>query len=227
MLRQRLNPRRWDGTPARTPRSRSLRVAPDSPTRLVRTAQPGRCPDCGNHVDWHPRVGTDDRPVGLHPKNSPPPLSLPSAAGTSAPASPTRPRRHPWCRIGHTVLCPARSAPAALTPQLTALRRHLALHTRRLINNNTLTTPAGPAPEATETCRPARPIAHLYSGRYIASRPIDAIRCVAQTRQRHRCTRPVLDDQAPHGTWTLAPTTLLGRRPLLLLSPWAGWPSTT
>ncbi|WP_234338103.1 DUF6083 domain-containing protein, partial [Streptomyces sp. NRRL WC-3725] len=104
-------------------------------------------------------------------------------------------------RIPHTALCPARSAPAALTPQLTALRRHLALHTRRLINNGTLTARATPpAPEATQSCRPARPIAQLLSVRYIASHPIDAIQCVAQPRQRHRCTRSVLDDHAPPGT---------------------------
>ncbi|MGW3835135.1 DUF6083 domain-containing protein [Streptomyces microflavus] len=213
-------PRRWDGTPARTPRPRSLRVAPDSPTRLVRTAQPGRCPDCGNRIDWHPRVGTDDRPVGLHPQELPA-AAVPAVSRWHLSSGIAHPAHDgtPWCRIPHTALCPARSAPAALTPQLAALRRHLALHTRRLINNNTLTTPAGPAPEAAESCRPARPIAQLLSVRYIASHPIDAIRCVAQTRQRHRCTRPVLDDQAPPGTWTLAPTTLLGRRPPSLSLP--------
>ncbi|MDX2407328.1 DUF6083 domain-containing protein [Streptomyces microflavus] len=208
-------PRRWDGTPARTPRSRSLRVAPDSPARLVRTAQPGRCPDCGNRVDWHPRTDTDDRAVGLHPQELPA-AAVPAISRWHVSSGIAHPAHDgtPWCRIGHAVLCPARSAPAALTPQLAALRRHLALHTRRLINNGALTTRATPpAPEAAESCRPARPIAQLLSVRYIASHPIDAIQCVAQTRQRHRCTRPVLDDQAPPGTWTLAPTTHLRRRP--------------
>ncbi|MFD8475204.1 DUF6083 domain-containing protein [Streptomyces globisporus] len=206
-------PRRWDGTSVRFPRSRSLRVDADSPTRLVRSAQSGRCPDCGNRVDWHPRTDGDGRPVGLHPQEllaaAVPALSRwHVSSGIAHPAHDGT----PWCRILHMALCPARSAPAALTPQLAELRRHLALHTRRLINNGTLTARAAPRSERTASCRPARPIAHLLGGHYIAGRPIGAIQCVAQTRQRRRCTRPVLDDQAPHGTWTLAPTILVNHR---------------
>ncbi|MER6601568.1 DUF6083 domain-containing protein [Streptomyces parvus] len=207
-------PRRWDGTSVRFPRSRFLRVDADSPTRLVRSAQPGRCPDCGNRVDWHPRADGDGRRVGLHPRELPA-AAVPALSRWHVSSGIAHPAHDgtPWCRIPHTALCSARSAPAALTPQLTELRRHLALHTRRLINNGTLTAPAAPpSPERTEPCRPARPIAHLLGVHYIASHPIGAIQCVAQTRQRHRCTRPVLDDQAPHGTWTLAPTTLHNHR---------------
>lgn len=207
-------PRRWDGTSTRFPRSRSLRVDADSPTRLVRSAQPGRCSDCGNRVDWHPRPGGDGRPVGLHPQELPA-AAVPAVSRWHVSSGIAHPAHDgtPWCRIPHMALCPARSAPAALTPQVTTLRRHLALHTRRLINNGALTTPAAPPPpEGTEPCRPARPIAHLLGVHYIADHPIGAIRCVSQTRQRHRCTRPVLDDQAPHGTWTLAPTTLVNHR---------------
>ncbi|PCG83104.1 hypothetical protein CIB93_26425 [Streptomyces sp. WZ.A104] len=208
-------PRRWDGTSARSPRSRSLRVDADSPTRLVRSAQPGRCPDCGNRVDWHPRTDGDDRAVGLHPQELPA-AAVPAASRWHVSSGIAHPAHDgtAWCRIPHTALCPARSAPAALTPQLAALRRHLALHTCRLINNGALTTPAAPpSPERTESCRPAQPVAHLLSVLYIAGHPIDAIQCVAQTRQRHRCARPVLDDQAPHGTWALLPTTLPSHRP--------------
>ncbi|MFI6555947.1 DUF6083 domain-containing protein [Streptomyces griseus] len=209
-------PRRWDGTSTRTPRSRSLRVAADSPTRLVRSAQPGRCPDCGNRVDWHPRTDGDDRAVGLHPHELPAAV-VPAASRWHVSSGIAHPAHDgtPWCRIPHTALCPARSAPTALTPQLAALRRHLALHTRRLINNGALTTPAAPPPlEQTESCRPARPIAHLLGVYYIASHSIDTIQCVAQTRQRHRCARPLLDGQAPHGTWALLPTALPSHRPL-------------
>ncbi|MEU9712620.1 DUF6083 domain-containing protein [Streptomyces sp. NPDC047967] len=206
-------PHRWDGTSARSPRSRSLRADAGSPTRLVRSAQPGRCPDCGNRVDWHPRTDGDGRRVGLHPQELPP-AAVPAISRWHVSSGIAHPAHDgtPWCRIPHTALCPARSAPAALTPQLTTLRRHLALHTRRLINNGTLTAPAAPPPERTEPCRPARPIAHLLGAHYVAGHPIGAIQCVAQTRQRHRCTRPVLDDQAPHGTWTLASTTLINHR---------------
>ncbi|MFF2864734.1 DUF6083 domain-containing protein [Streptomyces rubiginosohelvolus] len=207
-------PHRWDGTSVRFPRSRSLRVDADSPTRLARATQSGRCPDCGNRVDWHPRTDGDGRPVGLHPHELPA-AAVPAISRWHVSSGIAHPAHDgtPWCRIPHTALCPAHSAPAALTPQLTTLRRHLALHTRRLINNGTLTAPtAPPSPERTEPCRPARPIAHLLGGHYIAGHPIGAIQCVAQTRQRHRCTRPVLDDQAPHGTWTLAPTTLVNHR---------------
>ncbi|MYR47550.1 hypothetical protein GTY83_37040 [Streptomyces sp. SID4928] len=206
-------PHRWGGTSVRFPRSRSLRIDAGSPTRLARAAQPGRCPDCGNRVDWHARTDGDGRPVGLHPHELPAP-AVPAISRWHVSSGIAHPAHDgtPWCRIPHTALCPARSAPAALTPQLTTLRRHLALHTRRLINNGTLTTPAAPPPERTEPCRPARTIAHLLGVHYIAGRPIGAIQCVAQTRQRHRCTRPVLDDQAPHGTWTLAPTTLVNHR---------------
>ncbi|MYW98912.1 MULTISPECIES: DUF6083 domain-containing protein [unclassified Streptomyces] len=206
-------PRRWDGTSVRFPRSRSLRVDADSPTRLARAAQSGRCPDCGNRVDWHPRTDSDGRRVGLHPQELPA-AAVPAISRWHVSSGIAHPAHDgtPWCRIPHTALCPARSAPAALTPQLTTLRRHLTLHTRRLINNGTLTTPAAPPSERTESCRPARPIAHLLGVHYIADRPIGAIQCVAQTRQRRRCTRPVLDDQAPHGTWTLAPATLVNHR---------------
>ncbi|WP_328623706.1 DUF6083 domain-containing protein [Streptomyces sp. NBC_00353] len=207
--------RRWDGTPARPHRQRALRVAPDSLTRLVRSAQSSRCRDCGNRIDWYTR--TDNRPVSLHPHE------------LDATAVPVASRWHvssgiahlagdgtPWCRIPHLALCPARPAPSPLTPQVAALRRHLALHTRRLLDAGTLTpsTPDAASPAtALESCRPARPIVLLLHTRYLAAQPVDTIQCVAQTRRRHRCTHPVLSPSAPAGTWTLVPATT-GRRQL-------------
>ncbi|WP_406387513.1 DUF6083 domain-containing protein [Streptomyces sp. NBC_00887] len=209
--------RRWDGSPARPSRSRALRVTPDSPTRLVRSAQPGRCPDCGNRIDRYPCADSadDGRVVPLHPQE------LPAAAvpvtsrwhvssGTAHPAH----DGSPWCRIPHATLCPAQPAPAVLTPQITTLRRHMALHTRRFINNGAFTPPAAqPSPSPTTTCRPVRPVIHLLRVLRLAPRPIDTIQCVSQTRQRRRCTRPVFDPDTPGGIWTLLPAPTAGRRP--------------
>ncbi|MER6077354.1 hypothetical protein [Streptomyces sp. NPDC001833] len=43
--------------------------------------------------------------------------------------------------------------------------------------------------------------------RYLAARPLDEIRCVAQARQRHRCGNPLLTPDTPTGTWVLVPAT--------------------
>ncbi|MFF5728196.1 DUF6083 domain-containing protein [[Kitasatospora] papulosa] len=212
--------RRWDGTPARPPRSRALRITHDSPTRLVRNAQPGHCRDCGNRIDQYPWTDPADgvHVVPLHPQELPA-ATVPATArwhvssGTAHPAHDGT----PWCRIPHTALCPARPAPAALTPQITTLRRHLALHTRHMINNGAFTPPAtSSAPAPTDPCRHAKPVVRLLCSRYLAPRPIDVIRCVSQTRQRHRCTRPVFDPGIPGGTWKLRPVPTPG---LDLFSP--------
>ncbi|MEU0836326.1 DUF6083 domain-containing protein [Streptomyces sp. NPDC005969] len=210
--------RRWDGTPNRPHhRQRALRAAPDSPTRLVRSAQSSRCHDCGNRIDWYTRP--DNRPVSLHPHELDA-TTVPAASrwhvnsGIAHPADDGT----PWCRIPHLALCPARPDPTPLSPQIAALRRHLALHTRRLLDTGTLTPPtpdtASPA-TAQGPCRPARPIVLALHTRYLAAQPIDTIQCVAQTRRRHRCTHPVLSPGAPAGTWTLVPATT-GRRQLAL-----------
>jgi hypothetical protein len=201
--------RRWDGTPAcPVRRPRALRLAPDSPSRLLRTAQPARCRHCGNHLDWYSR--THEHPIGLHPHEVP------------ASAIPARHRWHvssgiahpahdgtPWCRIPHNPLCPTHPTGEPLTPQLTELRRRLALRTRHLIDTGAFTPPADPSPEPTQPapCRPARPVVQLLYSRYLAPRPLDDICCVAQTRQRDRCTSRILAPQAPTGTWTLMPAT--------------------
>ncbi|MFI0908744.1 DUF6083 domain-containing protein [Streptomyces sioyaensis] len=200
--------RRWDGSPLRPHhRPRALRVATDSPSRLLRSAQPSSCRDCGNRIDWYTRTNHD--PISLHPHE------------VTAVAVPNRCRwhvssgiAHPahdgtrWCRIPHPLLCPAQPTTATLTPQLTELRRRLALRTRRLLDTGAFTPqPAERAPASAPSCRPARPVVQLLYCRYLAQRPLDDIRCVAQTRLRHRCTHPVLTPDAPAGTWTLMTAT--------------------
>ncbi|MFE7214522.1 hypothetical protein ACFU93_32175 [Streptomyces sp. NPDC057611] len=43
--------------------------------------------------------------------------------------------------------------------------------------------------------------------RYLAARPVDEIQCVAQTRQRRRCTSTLLSPGALAGVWRLVPAT--------------------
>ncbi|MEV4334151.1 DUF6083 domain-containing protein [Streptomyces sp. NPDC049597] len=113
-----------------------------------------------------------------------------------------------WCRIPHTLLCPAGNAPKQLTPPLAELRRRLALRTRRLLDTGAfISATAAEPPSQAAVCRPARPIVQILYGRYLAARPVDAIQCVAQTRRRHRCTSPVLAPADLSGIWTLMPAT--------------------
>ncbi|MFI6438058.1 DUF6083 domain-containing protein [Streptomyces sp. NPDC050759] len=199
--------RRWDGSRASTPQRRSLRIAPDSASRLLRCGQNASCRECGNPVEWYPR--TDDRLVQLHPYELPV-AGVPEfcrwhvSRGIAHPAG----DGSSWCRLAHEVLCPARPTPTA-APQLSGLRRSLALCTRRLLDTGVLAPPAtradGPAGEA--VCRPARPVVQLLFVRYLASRPVDEIQCVAQTRRRTRCTAEILGSSGLHGVWTLVPVT--------------------
>ncbi|WP_324608410.1 MULTISPECIES: DUF6083 domain-containing protein [Streptomyces] len=192
--------RHWDGSPRLAARPRRwLRVAADSPSRLLRSAQRDRCRHCGNPIEWCYRA--NGRPVPLHP------TELPCAA------VPTDERWHlssgiahpagdgsAWCRIPHHMLCPARTTPPAPTPQLRDLQRRLALRTRRLKDAGALPPPpAEPAPTAT-ACRPARPVVRLLYVHYLAPHPVEDLRCVAQTRTRHRCTHPLLAPGTPPGT---------------------------
>jgi hypothetical protein len=201
--------RRWDGSPAAARRVRALRVAADSPSRLLRTAQPSRCRDCGHRIDWYTR--SNQRLISLHPQELPTAAVPPSCrwhvhSGIAHAASDgTR-----WCRIPHPVLCPAHEPTATLTPQLAELRRRLAVRTRRLFDTGAFTppAPAEPTPAAdVPVCRPARPIVQILYGRYLAARPVDDIQCVAQTCRRHRCTHPIFAPDAPAGTWALMPAT--------------------
>ncbi|HCA85969.1 MAG TPA: hypothetical protein DEQ61_10985 [Streptomyces sp.] len=209
--------RHWDGTPRAARRLRTLRVATDSPSRLLRTAQPALCRDCGNHIDWY--THSNQHPIALHPQELP------------ATAVPTSHRWHTssgmahaaddgtsWCRIPHPTLCPAHQPTEPLTPQLARLRQRLALRTRRLLDSGAFTPhPTGPPPPAEAVmCRPARPVVQILYGRYLAAHPVDAIQCVAQTRRRNRCPHPVLGSESPAGIWTLMPATA-SRKQLPLL----------
>ncbi|MGW1886934.1 DUF6083 domain-containing protein [Streptomyces sp. NPDC001970] len=199
--------RRWDGTPIRPHRLRSLRLSVTSPSRLLCTARTSCCRDCGNRITWHHR--TDHRPIGMHPRELPA-AAVPLAcrwhvdSGIAHPAGDGT----PWCRIPHRVLCPAHPTTTPLTPQLEELRRHLAVHTRRLTDNGSFTPrPAATRPCDPAACRPARPVVQLLYGRYLAASPLDDIQCVAQTRTRRRCTQPILDPTHQAGTWKLLPAT--------------------
>ena len=200
--------RRWDGSPTTARRLRVLRIAADSPSRLLCTAQPGRCRACGNRIDWYTR--TDHRSISLHPGELHT-VTVPAdscwhvTAGIAHPGSDGT----PWCRIPHLALCPRGVAPTELTPLLAELRRVLALRTRRLLDSGTFTPAADPPtpPPDLAACRPARPVVQILYGRYLAARAVEDIQCVAQTRRRHRCTHPVLTAGTPAGRWMLMPAT--------------------
>ncbi|MFI0714078.1 DUF6083 domain-containing protein [Streptomyces inhibens] len=201
--------RRWDGSPARPHhRPRALCVAADSPSRLLRAAQPSSCRDCGNRIDWYTR--TNHHVISLHPHEVTA-TSVPASCRWHVSSGIAHPAHDgtPWCRVPHTPLCPARPTSVLLTPQLVVLRQRLALRTRRLLDTGALTPqftyPAPTRPAA--SCRPARPVVQLLCCRYLAQRPLDDIQCVAQTRLRHRCTHAVLAPDAPAGTWTLMSAT--------------------
>ncbi|MEH0420831.1 DUF6083 domain-containing protein [Streptomyces sp. B21-083] len=202
-------PRRRDSSPAPVHPRRSLCVDPDSPTRLLRCAQRDRCRECGNPIEWYQRVR--DRPVRLHPQE------------LSATAVPADHRWHvssglaypsgdgsAWCRLPHASVCPARNADTVAAPELTRLRRALAVNTRRLVDAGSFTpaAPGDPASRQSEApCRPARPVVQILFVRYLAARPLDEIQCVAQTRRRDRCTLRMLASHGPAGLWRLVPAT--------------------
>ncbi|MEU0337683.1 DUF6083 domain-containing protein [Streptomyces bobili] len=206
---------RRDGNPLHVHTRRSLRVSGDSASRLLRCGQSDRCRDCGNRIEWYHR--TNERPVRLHPDELPA-EKVPATCHWHV----SRGVAHPagdgsaWCRLPHAVVCPARVAPPA--PALASLRRALAINTRRLIDRGAFSPPSAPSNSddtPTATCRPARPVVQLLYVRYLASRPVDEIQCVAQTRRRHRCTSPLLTPGYPAGVWTLVPTTATyGQLPL-------------
>ncbi|MGW5779864.1 DUF6083 domain-containing protein [Streptomyces sp. NPDC003863] len=201
--------RHWDGSPITPGRRRALRVAADSPTRLLRTAQHGECRDCGNRVEWHTTI--TQRAVPLHPAELPTvivpePHRWHVASGVAHHADDGT----PWCRISHPTLCPAHTAPQEFPPALDTLRQRLALRTRRLLDAGAFTPGRLPTaePPAASTCRPARPVVQLLYGRYLAARRVENIQCVAQTVRRTRCPHPVLAPGTTPGRWTLAPAAL-------------------
>ncbi len=130
-----------------------------------------------------------------------------SAAGTSAAASPI-PRATGAAGAGWAMRCcaqparrrrPRRSCPGCAGPLPCA---PAVCSTPEF----SLRLPQGPAGGA--VCRPARPVAQLLFVRYLASRPVDEIQCVAQTRRRTRCTAEILGSSGLHGVWTLGPVTV-------------------
>ncbi len=105
-----------------------------------------------------------------------------------------------------------------LAPALAELRRRLAVFTRRRIDAG-LFTPLPPLACLTAVQpdkRPVLPIVKLLQIRYLADRPLDALRCMSQTRRGIRCPHPVLDPAAPSGVWTL--TTVSSDKGQLTLS---------
>jgi hypothetical protein len=197
----------WDGSPHTRRHARLLRVAPTSPSRLLRAGQSTRCRHCGHRIDLYQR--TDRGPIALHPAELAV-AHVPEACRWHLSGGLAHPHGDggTWCRISHAVLCPARTPTCPLSPFLEDARRDLAVRTRRFIDSGALT----PAPPAVGTAAPdgpdhtARPVVQLLLVRYLAPAPLDAIRCVAQTRHRHRCTQTVLTQEQPGGRWRLLPT---------------------
>ncbi|MGW3157034.1 DUF6083 domain-containing protein [Streptomyces sp. NPDC001089] len=195
----------WDGIPRTTRPRRSLRVTATSPSRLLRTGQSSRCRQCGHLVDRYQCA--DQQPIALHPaeldaSQIPAPCRWHLSGGVAYPQG----DGSPWCRIPHYALCPGRTLTAQTGPYIEALRRQLAVRTRRLIDTGqfTPTAPAACEPPAGSD-RPPRPVVQLLLGRYLADAPLGAIRCVAQTRHRHRCPHHVLGPTSPRGVWALLP----------------------
>jgi len=183
-------------------------VTATSPSRLLRTGQSSRCRQCGHRIDRYQRSG--QQPIVLHPteldtSQVPAPYRWHLSGGIAHPHS----DGSAGCRIPHHALCPEHAPTTPPGPYIESLRRQLAVRTRRLIDTGQFT----PTPTACETdsrpsrdC-PARPVVQLLLGRYLADGPLEAIQCVAQTRQRHRCAQTVLDPSRPRGAWTLLPAT--------------------
>ncbi|MFF3277338.1 DUF6083 domain-containing protein [Streptomyces chrestomyceticus] len=209
--------RHWDGSP-RVHRPRALRLAATSPSRLLRAGQSSRCRQCGQPVHLHQR--TDQGPIALHPAelptaHVPEPCRWHLSGGIAHPHGDGT----PWCRIPHAILCPRHTPACPPGPHLEAIRRHLAVRTRRLIDTGILTPlPLSDAAPPADARPSARPVVQILLVRYLAPGPLTALRCVARTRHRHRCPRPVVTAGSPAGHWIL-----------LSVSPQRGqlaWPET-
>ncbi|MGW4167281.1 DUF6083 domain-containing protein [Streptomyces chartreusis] len=193
--------RHWDGSPRITRRLRPLR-----PAGLLRAGQSSRCRRCGNRIDFYQRA--DQRPIALHPTelaavHVPEPCRWHLASGIAYPHD----DGSPWCRIPHAVLCPRRTPLCRTSPCLEALRRQLAVRTRRLTDAGAFTfDPTLTNSPATGAANPIRPVVQMLLCRYLAASPVEQLRCVARARHRHRCTQPVLAPTAPAGIWRLLPT---------------------
>ncbi|MGW3157028.1 DUF6083 domain-containing protein [Streptomyces sp. NPDC001089] len=188
--------RHWDGNPRSVHRRRGLQIAPTSPSRLLRAGQSGRCRHCGNSIDWCPRH--DDRPIALHPVEVAV-VDTPASCRWHIDGGIAHPHDDgsAWCRIPHAALCP-RQPPRSHAghTRLTVLRRELAVHSRRLIDTGAFTLQPQPhshasaAETAGEAGHPTLPVVRILLVSYLGHSPLEDIRCVAQTRQRRRCTHP-------------------------------------
>ncbi|MFH8804914.1 DUF6083 domain-containing protein [Streptomyces sp. NPDC017936] len=200
--------RHWDGSPRRTRPRRPLRIADHSPSRLLRAGQTSPCRFCGHRTDWYQRP--DGRPIALHPAELAT-TDVPEACRWHLNSGIAYPHDDGsgWCRIPHAVLCPGRVCLARTGPRLEPLRRQLAVRTRRMTDIGAFTpapsTPATPPPR-TDRALPLRPVVRILLTPYLADSPIPDIRCIAQTRHRHRCTHPVHDPRLPGGRWRLLRT---------------------
>ena len=204
--------RHWDGSPRTTrhPR-RPLRVAGASPSRLLRAGQSRLCRQCGNRIDLYQR--TDQRPIALHPAelaaaDVPESCRWHLSGGIAYPHG----DGSDWCRVPHALLCPRRTLTCHTAPGFEAIRRQLAVRTRRMIDTGVFTpAPATSTQPATVTdigtSEPDRPVVQMLLCRYLAEHPLTNLRCVAQTRHRHRCTHTVPVPTGPTGTWRLLPAT--------------------
>ncbi|MEU1004423.1 DUF6083 domain-containing protein [Streptomyces tibetensis] len=200
--------RHWDGSRRITRHHRPVQIAGNSPSRLLRAGQSGRCRQCGNRIDLYQRA--DQRPIALHPAelattHVPESCRWHLSSGIAFPHG----DGSPWCRIPHVVLCPRRTPLCRPGPRLEAIRRQLAIHTRRLTDTGAFTpSPPPTSSQATDidTDSPSRPVVQMLLCRYLAEQAVEHIRCVAQTRHRHRCAQPVLTPTNPAGAWRLLPT---------------------
>jgi len=198
--------RHWDGSPRAAHCPRPLRVTTASPSRLLRAGHSGRCRHCGSRIDLYQRP--DQRPIALHPAelttaHVPESRRWHLSGGIAYPHG----DNSAWCRIPHAVLCPHHTPACRPGPRIEAIRRQLAVRTRRLIDTGTFTPapPANPQP-ASHTGGPDRSVVQLLLCRYLAQERLEDLRCVAQTRHRNRCPNPVLAPAGPAGTWKLLPT---------------------
>ncbi len=199
--------RHWDGSPRVTHRPPPRRVTATSPSRLLRAGQHGRCRHCGNRIDLYPR--TDQRPIALHPTELTA-AHVPESCRWHLSGGIAHPHGDgsAWCRIPHAVLCPRRTPTCRPSPCLEALRRQLAVRTRRLTDTGAFTPalPSSGGAPAADADGPDHPVVQMLLCRYLAERPVEGLRCVAQTRHRHHCANPVLATTSPAGTWRLLPT---------------------
>ncbi|MDT0570347.1 DUF6083 domain-containing protein [Streptomyces sp. DSM 3412] len=181
-------------------------MSPTAPALRVTATSPSRCRRCGNRIDLYPR--TDQRPIALHPAELTA-AHVPESCHWHLSGGIAHPHGDgsAWCRIPHAVLCPRRTPTCRMSPCLEAVRRQLAVRTRRLTDTGAFTPalPVGGSAPGADTDVPDRPVVQMLLCRYVAERPVRGLRCVAQTRH-HRCTNPVLAPTGPAGTWRLLPT---------------------